>query len=183
VTPAAGRSPKGAFGGHEPFVDIDPWEIWARLQEAPFRPLPESTVRTLLERIEAQLFEHAPALLDVEVLVGDTHGQLADVLWLLQQHGPPSPMNIYLFNGDICDRGQHAIEIWALLFAFMLERPGTVWVLRGNHESPAMNERPRSTAPRTSAAPSSASSGGCPSSPWWPARSSWCTAASSGRPA
>lgn len=29
--------------------------------------------------------------------------------------GVPCPANRFLFNGDICDRGEHATEIWALL--------------------------------------------------------------------
>ncbi|CAK0890823.1 unnamed protein product, partial [Prorocentrum cordatum] len=46
------------------------------------------------------------------IIVGDTHGQLADVLWLFYKLGAPSPSNRYLFNGDICDRGDLACEIW-----------------------------------------------------------------------
>ena len=43
-------------------------------------------------------------------VLGDTHGQLADFLYILQQHGLPSAENPYLVNGDIADRGGQARE-------------------------------------------------------------------------
>ena len=48
------------------------------------------------------------------VVVGDTHGQIEDVLWIMKKYGAPSRQNVYLFNGDICDRGPRALQIWAL---------------------------------------------------------------------
>eukprot|EP00928_Gymnodinium_smaydae_P042489 TRINITY_DN28603_c0_g1_i2.p1 TRINITY_DN28603_c0_g1~~TRINITY_DN28603_c0_g1_i2.p1 ORF type:complete len:388 (+),score=47.00 TRINITY_DN28603_c0_g1_i2:66-1229(+) len=68
------------------------------------------------------------------LVVGDTHGQLADVLWMFFKYGLPSASNQYLFNGDIVDRGGHALEIILLLVSFMRDRPGSVHLLRGNHE-------------------------------------------------
>ena len=38
------------------------------------------------------------------VIVGDTHGQLEDVLWIFFKYGWPSKQTRYLFNGDIVDR-------------------------------------------------------------------------------
>mmetsp|Transcript_103295 Transcript_103295/g.236650 ORF Transcript_103295/g.236650 Transcript_103295/m.236650 type:complete len:826 (-) Transcript_103295:111-2588(-) len=75
------------------------------------------------------------------LVVGDTHGQLNDVLWILHELGPPSPSNCYVFNGDICDRGSRAVEIWLLVIAYQLKFPSSVTVLRGNHESKTMAER------------------------------------------
>ncbi|CAE8710567.1 unnamed protein product [Polarella glacialis] len=49
------------------------------------------------------------------ILVGDLHGQLADLLWIFYKLGVPSLTNRYLINGDVCDRGTNATEIWALL--------------------------------------------------------------------
>ncbi|EPT25249.1 serine/threonine protein phosphatase [Toxoplasma gondii ME49] len=74
------------------------------------------------------------------VLVGDTHGQLNDVLWIFYKFGPPSATNVYLFNGDIADRGRYAVEIFMMLFAFKLQCPSSVVINRGNHESADMNE-------------------------------------------
>ena len=44
------------------------------------------------------------------VLVGDTHEQLEDVLWIFFKYGWPSEQNRYLFNGDIVDRSAAAQE-------------------------------------------------------------------------
>lgn len=68
------------------------------------------------------------------LIVGDTHGQLEDVLWMFFKYGPPSSTNWYLFNGDIVDRGSHALEILLLLFAYKRDCPEAVHILRGNHE-------------------------------------------------
>ncbi|KAJ1633424.1 Metallo-dependent phosphatase-like protein [Pavlovales sp. CCMP2436] len=76
------------------------------------------------------------------VVVGDTHGQLNDVLYIFSVHGPPSPSNVYLFNGDIADRGPQACEICALLLAYKLACPEALFINRGNHENSDINERP-----------------------------------------
>jgi len=68
------------------------------------------------------------------VVVGDTHGQLEDVLWMFFKYGPPSPSNQYLFNGDIVDRGGHALEILLLLLCIKRDNMDSVHILRGNHE-------------------------------------------------
>lgn len=74
------------------------------------------------------------------IIVGDTHGQLQDVLWIFYKLGPPSAKNVYLFNGDIADRGPYSSNIFLLLFAFKLACPESVHINRGNHESEDMNE-------------------------------------------
>ena len=38
-------------------------------------------------------------------VVGDIHGQLADLLHIFDEKGLPSPTNKFLFNGDFVDRG------------------------------------------------------------------------------
>eukprot|EP00435_Cladocopium_sp_Y103_P019887 s640_g4.t2 len=78
------------------------------------------------------------------IVVGDTHGQLEDVLHIFHRHGPPSKDKAYLFNGDISDRGAEAVEAWILILSFMLRYPGQVHILRGNHENEQLNERARS---------------------------------------
>lgn len=70
------------------------------------------------------------------VIVGDTHGQLEDVLWIFFKYGLPSVENRYLFNGDIIDRGGHALEILLLLFCYMRDIPDSIHINRGNHEDP-----------------------------------------------
>jgi len=73
------------------------------------------------------------------IIVGDTHGQLADVLHIFHQLGPPSSQNRYLFNGDIADRGGQAVEIYMLLFSFFLADNSCMLINRGNHENEDMN--------------------------------------------
>ena len=104
------------------------------------------------------------------VIVGDTHGQLNDFCWILRSHGLPAPGNMcapahaknsralsltlsralsraprhvsrYLINGDVADRGKHAVEILLVIFALMLAAPRTIHFNRGNHESLDMNVR------------------------------------------
>ncbi|EUD65899.1 protein phosphatase [Plasmodium inui San Antonio 1] len=74
------------------------------------------------------------------IILGDVHGQLNDVLWLFNRFGLPSSNNIYIFNGDIADRGENATEIFLLLFTFKLSNYDSVIINRGNHECSYMNE-------------------------------------------
>ncbi|KAF4654381.1 hypothetical protein FOL47_010000, partial [Perkinsus chesapeaki] len=132
-------------------------KLWKRLPAAIDRPeyiplLSYETVRAVLLR-SIEWFEASPtsALAEVDIpknfgkvsVCGDTHGQLQDVLWLIFENGPPSANHTYIINGDICDRGMFSVEIWTLLLAYRLKTPGSVVFLRGNHENPYCNERPR----------------------------------------
>mmetsp|Transcript_59351 Transcript_59351/g.130337 ORF Transcript_59351/g.130337 Transcript_59351/m.130337 type:complete len:1009 (-) Transcript_59351:23-3049(-) len=73
------------------------------------------------------------------VVVGDTHGQLADVCHILYHLGAPSATNRFLFNGDMVDRGPYGVEILLIIFAFFLADPDCLIVHRGNHENEDMN--------------------------------------------
>ena len=75
------------------------------------------------------------------MIVGDTHGQLEDVLWIFFKYGEPSEKNVYVFNGDITDRSGHALEILVMLAALKLQYPSSIYITRGNHEDEGMNER------------------------------------------
>merc|ERR1719223_400150 len=128
----------------------------------PVTPLPASFVGRVLSEAELVLEQsrHEPvARLDLPrvtgaigpggepspprlVVVGDTHGQLQDVLWIFYKHGLPSPCVRYLFNGDIADRGARALEIFALVLGFMVACPGSMHVNRGNHEDEMLNHGP-----------------------------------------
>eukprot|EP01038_Epipyxis_sp_PR26KG_P013918 gene13918-18665_t len=68
-------------------------------------------------------------------VVGDLHGQLADLLHILDEVGMPSPTNKFVFNGDFVDRGNESLEIITILFAFYVCWGSDVVALnRGNHE-------------------------------------------------
>ncbi|CAA6670208.1 unnamed protein product [Spirodela intermedia] len=69
------------------------------------------------------------------VVVGDVHGQLHDVIFLLEDAGFPSESRFFVFNGDYVDRGAWGLETFLLLLAWKIFIPHRVFLLRGNHES------------------------------------------------
>lgn len=69
------------------------------------------------------------------VVVGDLHGQLHDVLFLLRDAGFPADNRFFVFNGDYVDRGAWGLETFLLLLAWKVFMPHRVYLLRGNHES------------------------------------------------
>ncbi|XP_021908325.1 serine/threonine-protein phosphatase 7 [Carica papaya] len=69
------------------------------------------------------------------VVVGDLHGQLHDLLYLLKNAGFPSDDRFFVFNGDYVDRGAWGLETFLLLLAWKVFLPHRVYLLRGNHES------------------------------------------------
>ena len=92
-------------------------------------------VEALIEA-SRKIFESMPSLLRLEgkyVVVGDLHGNLDDLIRILQQCSYPPDQN-YLFLGDYVDRGAYGTEIMILLFALMVLYPKNVYMLRGNHE-------------------------------------------------
>ncbi|BFG32857.1 hypothetical protein CerSpe_191310 [Prunus speciosa] len=69
------------------------------------------------------------------VVVGDLHGQLHDLLFLLHDAGFPSENRFFIFNGDYVDRGAWGLESFLILLAWKVLMPKRVYLLRGNHES------------------------------------------------
>eukprot|EP00914_Ancora_sagittata_P020768 GHVO01040948.1.p1 GENE.GHVO01040948.1~~GHVO01040948.1.p1 ORF type:complete len:1106 (+),score=182.30 GHVO01040948.1:262-3579(+) len=134
--------------GHEEFA----WAIYEHYKDPRNVPLPRPYVCRILRDIESYLRDFNPTSVlrftvpsrdrDSRLIcVGDVHGQLKDVVWIFYKFGVPSPNNVYLFNGDIADRGVYAVEIFILLFSFMLAYPNDTVVIinRGNHEEEGMN--------------------------------------------
>jgi hypothetical protein len=102
-----------------------------------------------------------PALTELTVphaarltVVGDTHGQLEDLLTVFSLQGVPAPDNRYLVNGDFVDRGPRGCEVVLVLMAWCLagvpagaqgapHAPGAplpaCHIHRGNHESHSQN--------------------------------------------
>ncbi|CRH03910.1 serine/threonine protein phosphatase, putative [Plasmodium relictum] len=107
--------------------------------------LPYNLVYTILDKTKKMLEENIKSsIINIDMSKKskdrDVHGQLRDVLWLFNRFGPPSSNNIYIFNGDIADRGENATEIFLLLFTFKLSNYDNVVINRGNHECSYMNE-------------------------------------------
>lgn len=74
------------------------------------------------------------------VVVGDLHGQLADLLHIMRECGMPSESTYYVFNGDFVDRGAQGVEVLLVLFTLLVAFPKYVALNRGNHECDYMNE-------------------------------------------
>ncbi|XP_058195399.1 serine/threonine-protein phosphatase 7-like isoform X2 [Rhododendron vialii] len=69
------------------------------------------------------------------VVVGDIHGQLHDLIFLLHDAGFLADNKVFVFNGDYVDRGAWGLETFLLLLAWKVSMPKKVYLLRGNHES------------------------------------------------
>lgn len=125
-----------------------------RVRTQPDDPLHPKFVLHMLVDVERQMAKKSGPIRDMNVpepggsnrgrqgrlvVVGDTHGQLEDVLWIFFKNHLPSPSNAYLFNGDVADRGVYAMEIFLLIFGFMLLYPDNVVMNRGNHEDETIN--------------------------------------------
>jgi serine/threonine-protein phosphatase 5 len=75
-------------------------------------------------------------------VLGDVHGQFTDVLHIFDLNGWPSADNIYVFNGDLVDRGPQSFEIVLTLLSLKLLTKGLgLKILRGNHETARMNSQ------------------------------------------
>lgn len=72
-------------------------------------------------------------------VVGDLHGQVFDLIALIEREGEPSPENPYVFNGDFVDRGSYSVETLLLLLAWKVACPSSVHLAKGNHEDHDMN--------------------------------------------
>ncbi|KAG7594433.1 Serine/threonine-specific protein phosphatase/bis(5-nucleosyl)-tetraphosphatase [Arabidopsis thaliana x Arabidopsis arenosa] len=76
------------------------------------------------------------------VVVGDLHGQLHDLLFLLQDAGfpngdagLPNGDQFYVFNGNYVNKGAWGLETFLLLLSWKVLLPERVYLLRGSHES------------------------------------------------
>ncbi|XP_022903579.1 serine/threonine-protein phosphatase PP1-gamma catalytic subunit B-like [Onthophagus taurus] len=97
--------------------------------------LPETTLKALCLKSREILLSQ-PSLLELEAplnIVGDIHGQYADLLDIFTQGGLP-PQSNYLFLGDYVDRGKQSLETICLLLAYKVKYPENFFLLRGNHE-------------------------------------------------
>jgi len=67
-------------------------------------------------------------------VVGDLHGNIADLDEIFRVNGPPSAQSIYIFNGDFVDRGDEGVEVMLVLLTMKVLHPEHIHLDRGNHE-------------------------------------------------
>ncbi|CAD6195478.1 unnamed protein product [Caenorhabditis auriculariae] len=72
-------------------------------------------------------------------VIGDIHAQFQDMNRLFDIIGRV-PEERFMFLGDYIDRGPQGIEVLMLLFALKIRYRNRIYLLRGNHETPAVNK-------------------------------------------
>jgi serine/threonine-protein phosphatase PP1 catalytic subunit len=72
-------------------------------------------------------------------ICGDIHGQYYDLLRVFDILKYP-PKSKFLFLGDYVDRGKQSLECLLLLLCLKIKYPSSIFLLRGNHESEALNK-------------------------------------------
>jgi diadenosine tetraphosphatase ApaH/serine/threonine PP2A family protein phosphatase len=73
------------------------------------------------------------------LIVGDVHGNIADLIRILRIFPDYSSSLTLLFLGDYVDRGVHSVAVITLLLALLCKYPSQVFLLRGNHEFSHIN--------------------------------------------
>jgi serine/threonine-protein phosphatase PP1 catalytic subunit len=92
------------------------------------------------------VLQSEPAMVEVSVpagghlvVLGDTHGQYDDLHTLLQA-GIIGEDRALVINGDLVDRGPKQIQVITMALLLKLAFPRRIFIVRGNHETRAMNE-------------------------------------------
>uniref|UniRef100_A0A915HZ35 Serine/threonine-protein phosphatase n=1 Tax=Romanomermis culicivorax TaxID=13658 RepID=A0A915HZ35_ROMCU len=107
---------------------------------APKETLSKAHIFELIS-LATKIFKEETTLIELEapfVIFADIHGQYLDLLDMLDKVGWP-PKRRFLFTGDYVDRGPQSIEVIVLLLYLKILFPEDVYLLRGNHESSAIN--------------------------------------------
>eukprot|EP01012_Entosiphon_sulcatum_P057001 TRINITY_DN80710_c0_g1_i1.p1 TRINITY_DN80710_c0_g1~~TRINITY_DN80710_c0_g1_i1.p1 ORF type:complete len:596 (-),score=78.79 TRINITY_DN80710_c0_g1_i1:70-1836(-) len=87
-----------------------------------------------------------PLLLQLQsplFVMGDVHGNFKDLVFFTEQLSTFGDMKYtatkFLFLGDYVDRGPASLQVIAYLLAMKAIAPNNVFLLRGNHEDPNIN--------------------------------------------
>ncbi|HET7148229.1 MAG TPA: metallophosphoesterase family protein [Candidatus Nitrosopolaris sp.] len=90
-------------------------------------------------RVNAQVVE-LHSLPEELVLIGDIHGDLQSLLWVLKdidfETRLKNPNNKLIFLGDYVDRGSNSIGVLYVICYLKQKFPHSVILMRGNHEAP-----------------------------------------------
>ena len=89
-----------------------------------------------------EIFQKEESLLKITAplyICGDIHGQYYDLLRVFDILNYP-PQSTFLFLGDYVDRGKQSLECLLLLLCLKIQFPEKIFLIRGNHESEALNK-------------------------------------------
>jgi diadenosine tetraphosphatase ApaH/serine/threonine PP2A family protein phosphatase len=90
-------------------------------------------------KVNAQMVE-LDSLPEELVLIGDIHGDLQSLLWVLKdidfETRLTNPNNKLIFLGDYVDRGSNSIGVLYVICYLKQKFPNSVVLMRGNHEAP-----------------------------------------------
>eukprot|EP01060_Flectonema_neradi_P035472 TRINITY_DN6538_c1_g3_i1.p1 TRINITY_DN6538_c1_g3~~TRINITY_DN6538_c1_g3_i1.p1 ORF type:complete len:332 (+),score=49.00 TRINITY_DN6538_c1_g3_i1:887-1882(+) len=148
-----GKKKGGGGGGSGPALKAEEWPLtrggmqkMAELFTAR-KNISSGLAKKILEEAH-ELISRQPTVVDIVVsgkgtasVVGDTHGQVTDVIEIFQKFGLPTKDRKYIFNGDYVDRGDQGCEVVLLLCGWLLCDPTSLTILRGNHEDRSITLR------------------------------------------
>ena len=89
-----------------------------------------------------EIFQKEESLLKITAplyICGDIHGQYYDLIRVFDILNYP-PQSTFLFLGDYVDRGKQSLECLLLLLCLKIQFPEKIFLIRGNHESEALNK-------------------------------------------
>lgn len=73
------------------------------------------------------------------LVVGDIHGNLDALRWVLKRIKDDKTLHHVVFLGDYVDRGEHSLDVINTLFLHKLADPKKIILLRGNNETLPVN--------------------------------------------
>lgn len=140
LTQTVSRSSIGGTAAATGGLDVD--GMISRLLEAGYSgkvtkspPLKNAEIAAVCS-VAREIFLSQPTLIELSPpvkIVGDVHGQYADLIRMFEMCGFPPQAN-YLFLGDYVDRGKQSLETILLLLCYKIKYPENFFLLRGNHE-------------------------------------------------
>ena len=103
-----------------PDGELPDWKLLKEFMTREGKLTKEQIIKLLKQSLA--MFKKEPNLAQIPepiCVVGDIHGQYADLLNMITKAGEPGSLN-YLFLGDYVDRGVFGIEVCLLLFCIKL---------------------------------------------------------------
>lgn len=116
-------------------LEVELWKYVNRDAKLTLPVFSEPLIIHMLDNIK-DIFSKESIILHVQTpinVIGDLHGNLLDLLTILNNFGKP-PHSRYLFLGDLIDRGEFSIDTIVYIYLLKICYPNDVFIIRGNHE-------------------------------------------------